>query len=263
MELSDNDIVNFTLAGTLVMLLIVGFFVVFVLLYKRRQLEYENEKLRVQREFSEELLRTRNELGEQVLGKISDEIHDNIGQTLTLAKLRLGGLSSDNFEAGTEDAGVLISRSLRDLRDLSKSLNGDYIVRNGFYETLKQEGAFIERSGRITCAVEGVYPDGLIQPDSELILYRCVQEAMGNVLKHAHATDLRVELKKTDTEFEIRVSDNGDGIPDDWDDNGLGMMNMRKRMGLLGGQFSVLPGISGRGTSISLKLPLQTKTSTG
>lgn len=261
MELKDIDIVNLTLAGTIVVLLIVGFFAVFVLLYTRRQAEYENEKLRAECEFSQELLRIRNEQGEEVPGKLSDEIHDNIGQTLTLAILRPGGLNAENFKSATEDAGNLISRSLGDFRDLSKSLSCDFRMRNGFFETLKQEVAFVERSGMFSYLLSGVYPKGILPADSELILYSCVQEAMGNALKHSETTDLIVELKKSDSTFTINVIDNGKGIPDHRPATGLGMNNMWRRMNLLGGQFDILPAKTGRGTSISLKLPLLINTS--
>src|SRR5690554_5421686 len=138
MNVNESDVLFFTLMGTILFVLMVAFFFAFVLMYRRRQLEFENERLIMESEFSEELLRTQLELSEQVMRNISDEIHDNIGQTLTVAKLGLNTISNSDHRKQIENVKNLITRSLQDLRSLSKTLSGDFIIREGIQSAIER-----------------------------------------------------------------------------------------------------------------------------
>src|SRR5690606_37149424 len=146
----------------------------------------------MEQEFSQKLLRTQLELSEQVMRNISEEIHDNIGQTLTVAKLSLNAMSDNDYKEHARNAKELITRSLQDLRNLSKALNGDYILREGLQNALAREVDVINASGELNCVFEGEIPANWLTANSEIILFRCVQEALSNALKHASASCIKV-----------------------------------------------------------------------
>ena len=255
MNINEGDVLFFTLMGTILFVLMVGFFFAFVLMYRRRQLEFENERLVMEQEFSEELLRTQLELSEQVMRNISEEIHDNIGQTLTVAKLSLNAMSDDDYKEHAKNAKDLITRSLQDLRNLSKTLNGDYILREGLQNAIAREVDVINSSGELNCSFEGEIPANWLTPNSEIILFRCVQEALSNALKHAQAGRIRVVSSMMKDLLTLEIQDDGVGFEESPESTkGVGMGSMTKRIGMLGGEFAIESG-KGRGTKVFIKLP--------
>lgn len=255
MDLNQGDVFFFTLMGTVLFVLMVGFFFAFVLMYRRRQIEFENERLIMEQEFSEELLRTQLELSEQVMRNISEEIHDNIGQTLTVAKLNLNAMTDSNYAEHSANAKDLITRSLQDLRNLSKTLNGDFILREGVQNAISREVDVINSSGDLNCTFDGDIPGGWLTPNSEIILFRCVQEALSNALKHANAKRITVVAAMIKDTLNLEVKDDGTGFEQsEKTAKGMGMGSMAKRIGMLGGEFDIESGI-GRGTKVLIKLP--------
>src|SRR5205085_390335 len=128
---NKEDILITLVAGTIVFLCLISFIIVFILLHKRRQKRNKIEKREIQMKFQQELLRTQLEIQEQTLKNISQEIHDNIGQGLTLAKLNLSLMNVN--EPGSlitkiEDSKKLVAKAINDLRDIAKGLNSDNII---------------------------------------------------------------------------------------------------------------------------------------
>src|SRR5690606_4840121 len=173
---------------------------------------------------SEELLRTQLELSERVMRNISEEIHDNIGQTLTVAKLSLNSMSDANYKEIANNAKKLITRSLQALRNLSKTLNGDYILREGLQNAIAREVDVINTSGEVNCSFDGEIPANWLTPNSEIILFRCVQEALSNALKHSQAARIKVVSALMKDLLTLEIQDDGVGFePDDLISQGVGM----------------------------------------
>src|SRR5690554_5683084 len=138
-EIREDSLVFFLLMSTTLLLLLLGFFFAFIQLYRRRQLMYKTAQKEREQEFSRELMRAQLEIREQVMRQISEELHDNIGQSLIVAKMQLGLMDREQFPEQIDAANELLSRSLQDLRSISKTLNGDYILREGVDAALKNE----------------------------------------------------------------------------------------------------------------------------
>jgi signal transduction histidine kinase len=99
------------------------------------------ENLLLQAKFQQALLQTQIEIQEQTLTTISQEIHDNIGQVLSLAKLNLNTLQPDEHEK-LKDTKMLVSKAINDLRDLSRSMHGDKIADLGLQKPLPMNSKF-------------------------------------------------------------------------------------------------------------------------
>lgn len=246
-----------------VVFLIAGFFIlVLVLLNNRRKKKHIEEKTVMQADFEQELLRSQLEIQEQTLKYISQEIHDNIGQALSLAKLNLGTVDFnkiDVLENKVNDSKNLIAKAIQDLRDLSKSLNTDYVTEMGLARSIEYELEMIRKTGIIETAfsIEGtVYR---LDNQKELILFRIIQEGLNNILKHAHATSVSTELKYLSDCFQLILTDNGQGFAindirsGDREKPGLGITNMHNRAKLIGAILDI-KSIIGEGTIIEIRV---------
>ena len=245
--------------------LFVFIFIFFVFFYSR-VMERQNSMLlkeqKLRNEYEETILQTQLEIQEQTLKTISEEIHDNIGQALSLAKLKLNTLKYDQPDLLVEkinDSRELVSKAIRDLRDLSRSLNTDSIASMGLVRAIELELELFRKSGFQTT----LYTEGEIrkmEPQQELILFRIVQESLNNIIKHAEAKTIRVTALYTADELDLQVEDDGKGAdPSQLDMDGnsyksLGLRNMSNRAGMIGGTFSI-NSVPGNGTIIKLNIP--------
>ena len=245
--------------------LFVFIFIFFVFFYSR-VMERQNSMLlkeqKLRNEYEETILQTQLEIQEQTLKTISEEIHDNIGQALSLAKLKLNTLKYDQPDQLVEkinDSRELVSKAIRDLRDLSRSLNTDSIASMGLVRAIELELELFRKSGFQTT----LYTEGEIrkmEPQQELILFRIVQESLNNIIKHAEAKTIRVSALYTEVELDLQVEDDGKGAdPSQLDMDGnsyksLGLRNMSNRAGMIGGTFSI-NSVPGNGTIIKLNIP--------
>lgn len=250
--------------------LFLGGFVVFVVFFYKVQMKqnhflYKEEKTR--QEFSQTLLQTQLEIQEQTLKNISQEIHDNIGQVLSLAKLNVNTMNCDEPEKLREkiaDSKHLISKAIQDLRDLSRSLNTDYVVDMGLLRSVEYELEMIRKAGAIETKLQVEGKPYRLEQQQELILFRIVQEILHNIIKHAKATEIAVQFGFGTDVFKLSVADNGVGFDAsklesaDYSGFGLGIRNMYNRAKMINTQFN-LRSTTGEGVCIDLALPVSLK----
>ena len=142
MQKNSYDIVIFLAIVTLIILSMVAFIVFIMVNYRKKQQIFQQsiEKLKLDNEKA--LLNTELEIQEQTFQHISREIHDNIGLLLTLAKLNLNTLewgNDQNTKEKLESTIELLTSSIAQLSDISKSLNADIIKRHGLLEAIDEE----------------------------------------------------------------------------------------------------------------------------
>ena len=190
---------------------------------------------------------------------ISQEIHDNIGQTLSLAKLNLNTLDMEQREKAlgkVGDAKELVGKAIQDLRDLSRTLNTDNIAALGLVKAIDAELQLLQKSGLVKTALEVKGQVVKADPKKELILFRIVQEAIHNVIKHAQASAVGVTAAYEGSYLRLSLADNGVGFDlGGGRGNGSGLNNMRSRSQVIGGQLDISSG-AGRGTNITIQLPI-------
>ena len=134
-----------------VILFLIGYVIYFLLVYQRRKLVNFHEKEELQHHFRQELLRTQLEIQEQTFKNISLEIHDNIGQVLSLARLNVNTMKPENakdVEEKIEHSDQLIGKAIQDLRDLSKSLNTAFITDAGLIGAIEYEMGLVKKYPR-------------------------------------------------------------------------------------------------------------------
>ncbi len=256
----SRDIIIMIVSWTIVLLILLGFIISFIFLYKNRQAKHQREMEMITHVYNQEILRTQLEIREQTLKNIAQEIHDNVGQVLSLVVLNLSAIESGGPKI--ERITSLVEKAVTDLRNLSKTMDPENISTLGLADAIQFELDLLEKSGvhRTKFALTGT--ERKLNGSEEIVIYRIVQESLSNIIKHAKATEVIIDMEYTDDWFTLVVSDNGIGvIQSQLPGNGMyktgaGIRNMKNRAELIGAslQFESEPG---KGTSISLKLPNQ------
>jgi signal transduction histidine kinase len=232
-------------------------FVLFIV-FNRRRVKFILEKQEALRKAEMENARVRIETQEMLLRNISWELHDNVGQLLSVSKMQLSMLPEPDSESERKilnDTMQLLTQVLDDIRSLSRTLNTDHI---GFMGLVKATQFEIERLNRLNYIKAEFSLKGIPAPiknDDEIVLFRIIQEWISNVIKHAKATHFKLEFIFDHDTLTITADDNGSGMDMKPENYGLGMKNIISRMKLLNGEFKMENKKEGGLRSI-LKYPL-------
>ncbi len=259
-----NNIYYTIVIGTFVLIILGVYIIIFYLSYERKKRIHNNEKRLLQSQFTQTLLQTQLEIQEQTIKNISQEIHDNIGQVLSLAKLNINTMNCDDpvaLEGKINDSKHLISKAIQDLRDLSRSLNTDYVIEMGLLRSIEYELELIKRTGTLETVLQIEGSTYRLERQQELILFRIVQEILHNIIKHAKATVIDVFVKFEPAMFMLTVKDNGVGFDtgklkvEDYSNLGLGIRNMHNRAKMINTDF-IMNSSAGNGVTVLLQLPI-------
>jgi two-component system, NarL family, sensor histidine kinase DevS len=192
--------------------------------------------------------------------RLARELHDETGQALTSILLGLKAIRAAATEEEAEQAEAnlreLVVQALQDVRSLAVELRPSALDDFGLVPALERlADTFSERSG-IPASVEATLGAGRLPPEAETVLYRLVQEALTNVVKHAAASRVNIVVTRREGGVSAVVEDDGRGFAaDEVRNEALGLVGMRERLGLLGGTLNVESG-AGRGTALVAYLPL-------
>jgi two-component system, NarL family, sensor kinase len=244
---------------TLFMFLMGSFVVLFIIIHKKRQAGYLKEKEFLQASFQQELLKTQLEIQEQTLKNISQEIHDNIGQVLSLAKLNLSTIPPSENEAVNQKVDhtrQLVSKAIIDMRDLSRSMHGDRIAEMGLKNAVENELSIMRNTGQYQTELIVTGTHYALDRQKEMVLFRIVQEALNNCIKHAKTKKISLHLNY-DPRFSMRVTEEGIGfdLRDlEQPNKGIGLKNMQNRAAMINGIFSINSSVE-KGTSLNIEIP--------
>lgn len=245
-----------------VLFLVLSIFItLFVIIYKEKQLKFRKTTEVMKMNFQQELLKSQLEIQEANFLNISQEIHDNIGQALSFIKLNINTIDIAEQDAAREklaESKNLLTKVIQDLRDLSRTLNPDFIRDIGLLQAIEQQVSFLKKSGLFTIdlVVTGEVKKYSLQ--QELVVYRIVQELLNNIVKHAAATAITIQLNYQPGQLQILVTDNGRGFditaqPGE-NGNGLGLRNMHNRINMINGVININSS-HGNGTTVEILLP--------
>ena len=192
--------------------------------------------------------------------RLARELHDETGQALTSILLGLRGLEeADSPEQLAEAVGAvrdLVRSTLQDVRRLAVELRPKALDDFGLVAALERlTESFAEQTG-IDIEFVHTLPDGRLPSDLETALYRIVQESLTNVVKHARASNVSIVLSGAAGSASVVVEDDGVGFePGRLSGDGIGLLGMRERIGILGGTVT-LESRPGAGTTFRAEIPL-------
>lgn len=256
--MGKTEYLMITIVFNFLFILFIVAIISYVFQYKRKKREHVFAIRNQQDIHLKELLAMEIEMQQKTMQEIGREIHDNIGQKLTLASLYIHNLVLDSQKTATSESinniSTIINDSLADLRQLSKTLTNDTIANESLISLLQSECQKINKLKQCQFTYHGNLQNIEIAYHIKNMLLRITQEFIQNSLKHADCQNIKLHIGLAQSLIEITLSDDGKGFEvDKIKSLGIGLQNMKKRTELIGGQFHMES--SKKGTSLTIKLP--------
>lgn len=237
------------LISVVILLVLVTIIITLITVFVRRKNKFLLEQQLAKEAYEKELSEIQIEIREETLRNISWELHDNIGQLMTLAKIQVQ-LAKERPDT-IDEASRTIGTAINELRMLSKLINPEAIKNLSLREAVRLEIERFNRMDFIKAKYAIVGTPFSISSDIEIIIFRILQEFFSNTIKHSKATALEVTLIYTQNELLISAKDNGVGFQDEIDYSGIGIKNMTNRAKVIGADFNI-SSIPNEGTSLRL-----------
>lgn len=252
---------NIIIASVIIFVIIGGW--IAYLFYRKKQADQE-AKLAAEISTQKEI-RTKAiiEAEEKERRRIAQDLHDGIGQILSAAKLNLSSLEStmtnetESQRFALKNTLDLIDDSVREVRTVSHSMMPNTLIKLGLASAIKE---FITKIGslpNLKVDLEIVGLDHRLEENAETALYRAIQEIVNNIIKHAKANKIGIQIIRHENELSIVIEDNGVGfdVQKINEFGGIGLKNILSRIEFINGtvHFDSIPG---RGTTVIMEVPL-------
>jgi signal transduction histidine kinase len=197
--------------------------------------------------------------------RIAREVHDELGQALTSCKLDLSWLAGrlpKNLKPLIDKTKALsahMDSTIQTVRRISTELRPGILDHLGLVAALEwQANEFQNRTG-IKCEVHEDWSEPPLDQSLATTFFRIFQETLTNIIRHAGATEVAVHLKEKEERIILEVRDNGRGISLEEISNtrSMGLLGMKERAALLGGEFKIGRVRGGSGTQVTVSVPLR------
>ncbi|RYU82183.1 sensor histidine kinase [Hymenobacter persicinus] len=247
------------LATPVLLLLALGI-VAFVLRYQRRLLRQQEQLRQVRDASQQQALEAALLAQEEERRRIAADLHDGVGTTLAIVKLHLSTLGQPDL---TQEATALLDQAISEVRRISRNLLPAALQKFGLPFALDALARTVPADGPTQVLIEQRGQPRRLDPKRELIVYRVVQELLGNGLRHAHADSISVSIDFGPDYLSLQYLDNGVGFdpaagdtqPAPGSRTGLGLTNLRSRVAVLRGTLRH-ESAPGAGSRIWISFPI-------
>lgn len=189
--------------------------------------------------------------------RIGEDLHDEIGGTLSAIKLMLGTLRQPETQEIIGPAKALIDQMIVDVRNIAHDLSPPGLSMFGLYHSLDTFVALVNKSEEINISIthEPLVEDRFLDEKTELALFRILTQLISNTIKHANASQIDIFFKPSAGELHINYKDNGKGFdPQVLDQKkGIGMQNIQSRLQMINASYVMNTAI-GAGFQLSIDL---------
>ncbi len=244
--MDEKQVNELFLMLSIVAIIIAIVLVTLFIIFQQRKNKLLLKQKEVEKHFEEEITSSKIEIREEAFRNISWELHDNIGQLITLAKLQI---QNDDTKKAIDQT---LTKALTELRVLSKLANPEALKAISFTDALQQE---IDRLNRLNYLKSNLNISGkisVLDTKVETVLFRILQEFLSNTIKHAKATKLYLNLNYEQKQLQICVCDNGVGFNyENANSTGIGLSNIAKRAQLIGATAKIKSVIN-EGTKLTI-----------
>jgi two-component system, NarL family, sensor kinase len=252
-----NNIIFFIIVAFI--LIMVGAYLLYLNNIHRRKANHQQAIMHL----NEKKSRAAIEAEIQERRRIGQELHDGLGQMLSVARLSITALQQKSYLTNDRRQELLdaaihsVDKAFYELRDISHNLAPSALTEKGLLGALKDLTDQVNQSQHIKAHFETYGMNGPLDPIMENTLYRAVQELLSNAIKHANATSFFIQLVRSDDEINLMVEDNGKGFNLDktYILPGGGLNNIRSRVENLNGNIFI-DAMEKRGTIITIVIPI-------
>ena len=252
------------IALSLIILLLIGLFIFF------QQRRLTRRKAQLQQQHIESLL-TDQELKsmnamiegqEEERKRIAEDLHDRVGSILSTVKLYFNALDNkvDNYQEENRTQYVkatnLLDEAVQEVRRISHNLISGILMKFGLAPALKDLCETVDGTDKIKTNLFLHGLDERMETQTEISVYRIIQELISNTLKHAKASEIDIHVTRRDGNLNILVEDNGQGFDTREKHDGIGLKNIRSRVDKLNGSITI-ESIKNKGTTVNIDIPIQ------
>ncbi len=259
--MGERELTIFIVIANVILLIFISGIIIFIAQYRKRRILHETEKEIISKTHQEELLSRQVEIQTQTMRDIGREIHDNVGQKLTLASIYSNQLSHENPAQNQkiEQISKLLNESLQDLRQLSKSLVQPQLAQFDLIALLEEEAKQINQTG-VKIKIKTDFKNLDLDFETKNSVFRLLQEFIQNSLKHSNCKNITIIVEKeafasSEGFFKtlISIEDDGIGFDQNIKKDGIGLSNMKRRANEIGADFELKSEL-GKGTKLILIL---------
>lgn len=276
---SETEILKILLWGTSVIVVMAAIFIASLLFHQNRFIKSQREKLEILEKSQRELQESHDQLRklavhlqsvrEEERTDIAREIHDELGQLITVMKMDISLLKRkiqakvethdvSEIENDLQSISSLADTTIQTIRRIATALRPEILDELGLIDAIGWEtNMFQSRTG-----IKSDFATNLgeieLGRDRTTALYRILQETLTNVARHANASEVYVTLNREANDLILRIKDNGRGITEAElsREKSLGLLGMRERALLLGGEINII-GDHGKGTMVTARIPVK------
>jgi two-component system NarL family sensor kinase len=256
LEVERKNIIAWSLGITIVLILLLSY--LFYNRYKLKQRSILDAELLKQQELRSKAI---IEAEEKERMRIARDLHDGVGQTLSAAKLNLSSLESKlqlteiETQSALKNAIDLVDDSVKEVRAVSHSMMPNALLKSGLVAAVRE---FINKLSTIEKLKIDLEITGLserLEPSTETVLFRVLQEIVSNIIKHAQANKITIQIVKHENELTVMIEDNGVGFDTSkmHEFNGIGLKNIISRIEFLQGSVDFDSSI-GKGTTVIIEV---------
>jgi len=251
MDQKNTELIYFLVISTALFVFLTTLVINLLLLARNRRLKHETALLEAKAAYEGDLLSTRLEVTESTLEEVASDLHDDVGQMLTVAILEL------NRMEGANEAKAAVKAGLESVRTISKSLSPEYMKTIGLQASIVRMAERLSKNDGLQ--IELQLDEGVDSADQsrDLYIFRILQELVTNTLKYARATKIEINIWKMTEAMHIVYRDNGIGfstseVPEN---SGLGLVNVRRRVAVLNGTI-LIKSTPGNGFIAEMQFPM-------
>lgn len=243
------------LGGILLLIFIIGYQYL-----KQRKLQQQTYLQAVLSQQQEQATRAVIEAEENERKRIAVDLHDGVGQMLSVVNMNMSTLlgqmsfTSDGAEQTFKKTMNLMAESTQEMRTISHQMMPDALLKNGLVNAIENFISMIDINViDIVFSAYGI--EKRLDRNIEIMLYRVIQEAVNNVIKHAQAKHFDIQLALVDEQLTCTIEDDGKGFEQNVELNGIGLQNMKSRINFVKGNLE-LNSQPGSGTLIFISIPV-------
>ena len=262
---SQNNISQVLFLGTIGMLILTIGLIVFIIFHQRRVIRYQLQLQKMEQDQQKMLLNASIRLQEEERQRIAADLHDDAGPLLATARLYLNenlvNLDKTAQLQSIFNAKQIIDDTIQLIRNISHSLMPPTLKNFGLESAVNDLFQKISSSGSMNASCRFHDYKNRMDPDTELIIFRVIQELINNILKHSNASFIHLTQNLSNEKFFIRIHHDGLGLTQtDFEKlnksaSGLGLKNIQSRLKLLQGRIFFEKDVSQTYFKVTIEVP--------
>ncbi|WP_430411903.1 ATP-binding protein [Kordia sp.] len=192
--------------------------------------------------------------------RIAKDLHDRLGSMLSVVKIHYKSVEEDlekiknETKSQYEKANQLLDEACETVRKIAHNMVSGTLTKFGLVPALKELKQKIEETKMLQIELLAHGLDNRLDNTTEIQLYRIIQELLNNILKHANATEVTIQLLKREVDLNIMVSDNGNGFDNNNEYEGMGLKSIKARVAEMSGNV-LIDSSKGNGTTVTIEIP--------